>query len=244
MEIKDRFIWAGDNHPPVRKMASVAADHIEVHHSVTAMPYTSHADGTIRGIYKFHIGERGYADIFYNYLIDRQGVIWEGRNAKHRASVGTALTVCCLANYAIDEVPPAVKKAILELNEASGYTKPLSWHAKRAFGTKYASACPGRSMVEWLEAGYPMPSGQGNIIKMNKEQATSAVQWCYTNILGREADPGGLAYWVDRLVNGLAVDDMRWQFVAVRFAMDQGPQAVGGRDKFVSDLIALAKASD
>jgi len=243
MEIKDRFIWAGNDHPPLRKMPSVAADHIEVHHSVTTMPYTTHADGTIRGIYKFHVGpERRWSDIFYNYLIDRQGVIWEGRDAKHRSSVGTALTVCCLADYSKDEVPNAVKVAILELNAASGYTKPLSWHAKRAFGTKYASSCPGRSMVEWLEAGYPMPSGQGSF-KMNKEAATTAVQWCYTNILGREADPSGLAYWVDRVVNGLAVEDMRWQFVSVRFAMDAGSQVVGGRDKFVSDLIALAKAS-
>jgi Domain of unknown function (DUF4214) len=245
IKMRPRSSWAGTDHPPVRTLTeSIVADHVEVHHSVTPMPNTSQAAAVIRGIYDFHVGpQRGWSDIFYNYLVDSEGGIWIGRDAKYRSDKNTpAITVCVLGNLAEDEVPDAVKHAILDINAHYGFTKPLSWHAKRAFGTKFASSCPGGNMIEWLKAGNPRPS-TGMSANMTKTEATGHVNWCYENILGRPADPSGLSYWVDRLVNGLAVDDMRWQFVAVRFAMDQGPQTVGARDKFITDLIELAKAS-
>jgi hypothetical protein len=52
-----------------------------VHHSDTTNSYTaSQSAGIVRGIYAYHTNTRGYCDIAYNFLIDKYGQIFEGRN--------------------------------------------------------------------------------------------------------------------------------------------------------------------
>ena len=52
--------------------------HLIVHHTVNDNDSTDWA-AVVRGIWNFHVLERGYADVGYNYLIDPNGVIYEGR---------------------------------------------------------------------------------------------------------------------------------------------------------------------
>jgi hypothetical protein len=49
-----------------------------VHHTVTTNGYTSAAP-EIRSIYYFHAITRGWGDIGYNYVVDKYGNIWTGR---------------------------------------------------------------------------------------------------------------------------------------------------------------------
>jgi hypothetical protein len=58
---------------PVRKLV--------VHHTVT-MNNPRDPAGFVRGIYRTHTQDRGYVDIAYNFLIDAQGRIYEGRWAR------------------------------------------------------------------------------------------------------------------------------------------------------------------
>ncbi|MGA1367442.1 MAG: N-acetylmuramoyl-L-alanine amidase [Blastocatellia bacterium] len=53
--------------------------HLIVHHTVNS---NTSADwpAVVRSIWSFHIFDRGYSDIGYNYLIDPNGVIYEGRS--------------------------------------------------------------------------------------------------------------------------------------------------------------------
>ena len=52
-----------------------------VHHTDTTNSYTkSQSAGIVRGIYAYHTNSRGYCDIAYNFLIDKYGQIFEGRN--------------------------------------------------------------------------------------------------------------------------------------------------------------------
>ena len=52
-----------------------------VHHADTTNSYTaSQSAGIVRGIYAYHTNTRGYCDIAYNFLIDKYGQIFEGRN--------------------------------------------------------------------------------------------------------------------------------------------------------------------
>ena len=54
--------------------------HAFVHHTTGANSYAAgEVPGRILGICLFHINSRGWNDIGYNFLIDRFGVIWEGR---------------------------------------------------------------------------------------------------------------------------------------------------------------------
>ena len=51
-----------------------------VHHTVTTNTYSrEEVPKLLRGIYKFHVGTRGWCDVAYNFFIDRFGTIWEGR---------------------------------------------------------------------------------------------------------------------------------------------------------------------
>jgi hypothetical protein len=52
--------------------------HLIVHHTVNANDSIDWAE-VVRNIWSFHVFERGYADIAYNYLVDPNGVIYEGR---------------------------------------------------------------------------------------------------------------------------------------------------------------------
>jgi hypothetical protein len=54
--------------------------HLIVHHTAMGVEApSSDWPELVRSIWEFHVLERGWADIGYNYLIDPDGVIYEGR---------------------------------------------------------------------------------------------------------------------------------------------------------------------
>ncbi|HKX28301.1 MAG TPA: peptidoglycan recognition family protein [Blastocatellia bacterium] len=60
------------------ELSYTVVTHLIVHHTVNdnrAPDWTE----VVRSIWNFHVFERGYADLGYNYLIDPNGVIYEGR---------------------------------------------------------------------------------------------------------------------------------------------------------------------
>ncbi len=51
-----------------------------VHHTATSNSYSpAQSASIVRGIYVYYIQGRGYCDIGYNFLVDRYGIIFEGR---------------------------------------------------------------------------------------------------------------------------------------------------------------------
>ena len=51
-----------------------------VHHTDTPNNYApADVPGMLRGIYAYHVKTNGWCDIGYNFLVDRFGVVWEGR---------------------------------------------------------------------------------------------------------------------------------------------------------------------
>jgi hypothetical protein len=51
-----------------------------VHHSASSNSYSSgDVPGILRGIQAYHIDGRGWSDIAYNFVVDKYGVLWEGR---------------------------------------------------------------------------------------------------------------------------------------------------------------------
>jgi hypothetical protein len=53
--------------------------HLIIHHTVDDNDSPDWA-AVVRSIWNFHVFERGYADLAYNYLIDPHGMIYEGRS--------------------------------------------------------------------------------------------------------------------------------------------------------------------
>lgn len=95
-----------------------------VHHTVTRDPETD-PRATLRAIYQYHAVSRGWGDIGYNFLIDQQGTIYEGRFGGDRVVGGHALQynwgsigIAILGNYSDHTIPDAVRSSLVALIRA------------------------------------------------------------------------------------------------------------------------------
>ncbi len=92
-----------------------------VHHTATTNNIPDPA-ATVRAIYYYHAVTLGWGDIGYNYVIDREGRIYEGRaggdgvigghaRPYNRGTVGVAI----LGDYTASDVPAAAVSSLVEL---------------------------------------------------------------------------------------------------------------------------------
>ena len=77
--IVTRAQWGADESLGSKKRLFGEIRKVIVHHTVT--PGTN-PEAEIRGILEYHTRSRGFDDIGYNFLVDRNGVVYEGRWAR------------------------------------------------------------------------------------------------------------------------------------------------------------------
>ncbi len=92
-----------------------------VHHTATSNGDLDPA-ATVRAIYYYHAVTRGWGDIGYNYLIDTQGRIYEGRSGGEGVVGGHAkqyawgsIGISLIGDYDQVDVPTAMQNALVEL---------------------------------------------------------------------------------------------------------------------------------
>ncbi|HWK25362.1 MAG TPA: N-acetylmuramoyl-L-alanine amidase [Solirubrobacter sp.] len=86
--IVPRADWGADQVPPRGTPAYGTVQMAFVHHTVTAVDYApGDSAGIILGIARYHRDSNGWNDIGYNFLVDRYGVIFEGRAGGVEAAV-------------------------------------------------------------------------------------------------------------------------------------------------------------
>jgi hypothetical protein len=79
-----RAEWGADESIRTSGRAFLPIRKLVVHHSASGNNPSNPAS-VVRDIYKFHVVDRGYADIGYNFVIDHRGNIYEGRWARNYA---------------------------------------------------------------------------------------------------------------------------------------------------------------
>lgn len=122
-DAKDAEIWP----PEYRRIEKVV-----IHHTVTGDPDPRPA-ATIRAIYRYHAVARGWGDIGYNYLVDPDGAIYEGRHGGagvvggHTAGYNAgSMGVAMLGTYDTHTISPAARHALGALVRAkAGDLDPL-----------------------------------------------------------------------------------------------------------------------
>lgn len=132
LNIHHRVEWAGDLNPK----GPLQPDEIKfliVHHTATPNAYTQDkVPSILRGAFEHQTGaEKGWPDICYNFLIDRFGGVWEGRQGSldgpvmvdaTAGSQGFAQLVCLIGDFTTEDPTPEAVDALV---------RTLSWMADR-----------------------------------------------------------------------------------------------------------------
>jgi hypothetical protein len=135
----DRACWCPTNDcDPVAPAASTAPTHIIVHHSAGSNTSSNFA-AVVAAIQDFHVNTNGWDDIGYNWLIDPNGVIYEGRGDGKRGAHfscmnGGTTGICLLGNYQTTTPTAAAITALEDLLAWEACDKNIapgnwSWHS-------------------------------------------------------------------------------------------------------------------
>ncbi len=128
-EVVSRAGWGcGANCAPKEAPIFAAVTHLVVHHSASANE-SRDWPAVIRSIWVLHVQGNGWNDIGYNYLVDPNGVIYEGRAGgdgvigAHFSGVNTGTMGVCMVGTYSSQAPSAVAVESLK--------KLLTWQASR-----------------------------------------------------------------------------------------------------------------
>src|SRR5207237_8806423 len=93
-----------------------------VHHTVTDDGGNGQVAATIRSIYYYHAVTRGWGDIGYNYLVDKYGNVWTGRQGGDNTEAGHAygwnkgsIGIAAMGTYSVTQPTPAMVAAIANI---------------------------------------------------------------------------------------------------------------------------------
>lgn len=123
-----------------------------IHHSVI---YGIADPDTVREVQTLHMGDRGWADIGYHFLIGRSGAVYEGRDLRVRGThVGGYNTgsagICLLGNTNTDDIPTAQWNSLTIVCDWLRQLLPvthLAGHSEFNADTE----CPGTRMIALLD---------------------------------------------------------------------------------------------
>lgn len=109
LSINPRSAWAADR-PPKGRLDGEDVRFLVVHHSASRNGHTgADAPSILRSFYDYHTSAaKGWSDIAYNFLIDADGGMWEGRSGSLAGAVagdatggnqGFTQLVCIIGDY-------------------------------------------------------------------------------------------------------------------------------------------------
>lgn len=133
-------------------------DRITIHHD--GAEFHGGGRARMRALQSWSRRVRGWVDIPYHFLIDRDGNIFEGRplefvgdTATEYDPTGHAL-ITVMGNYNIQEINEAQLAAIIDLASWLCYEYSLSPQLIRGHRDYAATSCPGINLYRYLTNGY------------------------------------------------------------------------------------------
>lgn len=156
LTIKPRSTWGADL-PPKGPLEAEEVEFLIVHHSASRNGHTaSDVPAILRSWYSYHTGpDKGWNDIAYNFVIDSEGGIWEGRQGSLDGPVagdatggnqGFTQLVCVIGDYNVAHPSAASLTSLVRV---------LAWLADR-YGV---STAPGAEVTFVSEGSNRWPAG-------------------------------------------------------------------------------------
>lgn len=149
LDVFPRATWGAKLPPRQGLRPETSVKFLLVHHTAASNSYKqTQVAQQIQSIYQFHTGSKKWADVCYNFFVDRFGGVWEGRAGSLAGPVeadatggsqGFAQLVCLLGNFEITR-PPAVM--------VESCAKVLGWLAHR-----YQIELDQKKTVEFISRG-------------------------------------------------------------------------------------------
>jgi hypothetical protein len=142
-----------------------------VHHTAGSNDYTrAESAAIVRGVYAYHTQSRGWCDIGYNFLIDRFGTVYEGRDGGIRRPVRGAHSgdynvnttgISLMGNFDLVQPTAAMRQSLISLiawrlgtayHRAYGRPFVFDHRISRVSGHRdvMSTACPGQHVYDWL----------------------------------------------------------------------------------------------
>lgn len=125
LDLRPRSTWSAGL-GPVGPLSSEAPGDVHlllVHHSASPNGYAqSEVPAILQGFFRYHTGpEKGWPDLAYNFLVDRFGVVWEGRTGSLDGPVKGDATggsqgfsqICCFIGDHASEPPTDAARAAM-----------------------------------------------------------------------------------------------------------------------------------
>lgn len=125
-EIRPRSEWAGELQVKGELAPEDDVRFLLVHHTASSNAYgPDQVVDQIRTFYELHTGpEKGWADVAYNFLVDRYGTIWEARAGSTDGPVrgdatggsqGFALLCCSIGDHTLEPMTPEATDSMVRL---------------------------------------------------------------------------------------------------------------------------------
>ena len=166
----------------------------------------------VKNFERYHIRTRGWRGIAYNWLVDSDGVIYEGRGSNKVGGAtrgwNSKTESICYTGWGAGEVPD---RALDSIRWLVGYIQGIHGNNLWVKGHKdlASTACPGKTLYNWLQDGMTVD-----------EDKTPNVDWeairRYVDALGaavarrplsaRKRSRGQAVRLVQRHLNGLGFD--------------------------------------
>lgn len=154
MEIIGRAEW-GARPPRSKLLIKTPTKELWLHHSASPSGYAAR----VRAIQNFHMDVRGWSDIAYSFLVNHDGLVYEGRgpgvSGAHTAGHNSiSHAICVMGNY--DTTQPTTKalNAVVELAR-HGYEEgwwPQYFTGGHRDASGASTSCPGTHLYSNLSA--------------------------------------------------------------------------------------------
>ncbi len=114
-----RTDWCPDGSCTKPSGSSISPTHIVIHHSA-GNTVSSDYGAVVKGYWDYHVNTRGWSDIGYNWLIDPNGVLYEGRGDKIRGAHspcmnGSSTGICLIGQYSASQPNATIITALEQM---------------------------------------------------------------------------------------------------------------------------------